>query len=328
MRRRAFITLLGSAAAAWPLTATAQQGTMRRVGVLFGVTASDPKAQRDAAIFSRELGRLGWTEGRNLQVDFRFAVEFAASQAAAADLVRLAPDVIYAWGGIQTGAIRQRTQTIPIVFMGPSSTVVDVNVARPQGNITGFPFLYPSIAGKWVELLKEADPRVTRAAVIYGGGGDTANNEYFPFVRDAAAALSVRLTVVSIQNTADIDGGIDAFGAEANGGGVIPLPGGITGTRESEDLLRRLAAKHSLRVVHWDSSYPAEGGFISYASSFEDLHRRAAGYVDRLLRGAKVSELPIERPTKFELIVNVKAAKEIGLTLPPLLLARADEVIE
>jgi len=325
--RREFITLLGGTAA-WPLAARAQQPErMRRVGVLFGVSENDPKAPRDTAIFRQELAKLGWTEGRNLEIDFRFAVEFAPAQAAAAELVRLTPDVIYVWGGLQTTAVRQQTQAIPIVFTGPSSTVADVNVARPQGNITGFPFLYPSIAGKWVELLKEADPRVSRAAVVYGGVGGIATNDYFPFVRDAAAALAVSLTVVALSIKTKLARAIDDFAAEPNGG-VIPLPGSISGTRENEDLLRRLAARHRLPVVHWDNTYPAEGGLMSFASSFEDLHRRAAGYVDRILRGAKVSELPIERPTKFELVINVSAAKVIGLTLPPSLLARADEVIE
>jgi putative ABC transport system substrate-binding protein len=325
--RRDFITLIG--AAAWPLAARAQQpDRMRRIAVLFGTLASDPKSQHHGTVFRQELAKFGWMEGRNLRIDFRFAAELGPSQAAAVELVRLAPDVIYAWGGLQTGAMRQQPQTIPIVFTGPSSQVADVNIARPQGNITGFPFLYPSIAGKWVELLKEAEPRVSRAAVIYGGGGDiAARNEYFPFVRDAALALGISLTVASIQSTAELERAIDAFAAEPNGG-LIVLPGSITRTRDNEDLLRKLATRHRLPVVHWDSSFPAEGGLMSYASSFEDLHRRAAGYVDRILRGAKVSELPIERPTKFELVINVKAAKAIGLTMPPALLASADEVIE
>jgi putative ABC transport system substrate-binding protein len=308
--------------------ARAQQADrVRRLAVLFGTSASDPRSQHHATVFRQELAKLGWMEGRNLQIDFRFAVELGASQAAATELVRLAPDVIYTWSGITTAAMRQQTKTIPIVFTGPSSTVVDVNIARPQGNITGFPFLYPSIAGKWVELLKEADPRVSRAAVVYGGLGGTASNEYFPFVRDAALALGISLTVASFQSAAALERAIDAFAAEPNGG-LIVLPGSVTGTRDNEDLLRKLATRHRLPVVHWDNSFPEEGGLMSYASSFEDLHRRAAGYVDRILRGAKVSELPIERPAKFELIINVKAAMAIGLTVPPSLLATADEVIE
>jgi putative ABC transport system substrate-binding protein len=327
MKRRHFITLAGSAAVAWPLALRAQQAErMRRVGVLFGTLESDPKSPRYSAVFRQELAKRGWTEGRNLHIDFRFSAEPAATEASAAELVRLAPDVIYAWGGIQVRAVQQQTQTIPIVFIGPSSQVADVNVARPQGNITGFPFLYPSIAGKWVELLKEADPRVSRVAAIYSGvlGGNTS---YFPFVREAAASLAIGITTISLASEAEFERGIDAFALEPNGGLVV-LPGSVTGTPENKSLLRELVAKYRLPVVHWDNTYPAEGGLMSYASNFEDLHRRAAGYVDRLLRGAKVNELPIERPTRFELIINLKAAKAIDLTLPPLLVTRADQVIE
>jgi putative ABC transport system substrate-binding protein len=326
IRRRKFITLLGGAAA-WPVAARAQQdGRVRRVGVVFGTSEADPKSQRDAAIFKEELAKLGWNEGRNLQIDFRFAVALGPSQTAIVELLRLAPDVIYVWGGSPSRAARQQTQTIPIVFIGPSTTVADVNVARPQGNITGFPFLYPSIAGKWVELIKEVDPRVARVAVV-PGPDITPDSGYMPFIRQSAATLSISVSVVKVEGAAQFERSIDAFAAAPNGG-LISVPGTTTGTREHEDLLRKLAAKHRLPVVHWDDAYPTEGGLMSYASSFEDLHRRAAGCVDRLLRGAKVSELPIERPTKFELIINLKAAKEIGLDVPLSLQQRADRVIE
>jgi putative ABC transport system substrate-binding protein len=325
MRRREFITLLGGAAA-WAAAARAQQpDRMRRVGVLFGIPETDRKAQRDAAIFRQELARLGWTEGRNLRIDFRFAVEPQLTETAMAELLGLAPDVVYAWGGLTTRVARQQTQTIPIVFMGPSTPVEDVNVARPQGNITGFPILYPSTAGKWVELLKEIDPRVSRVAAVIGPESRVGVSGYIPFIRQAADSLGIGLAIAILGP--QFESTIDAFAANPNGG-LVSLPGNTTGAQESEDLLRKLAAKHRLPVVHWDNAYPADGGLMSYASSFEDLHRRAAGYVDRILRGTKVSELPIERPTKFELIINLKAAKAIGLTLPPLLVTRADVVIE
>jgi putative tryptophan/tyrosine transport system substrate-binding protein len=331
LRRREFITLLGGAAAAspllWPLMARAQQrDRVRRVAVLFGIPESDPKAQQDAAIFRQELATHGWSEGRNLQIDFRFAVQIAAVEDAMMELLQLKPDVIYSWGGATTRVARQQAQTIPIVFTGPSTPVEDVNVARPQGNITGFPFLYPSIAGKWVELIKEADPRVTWVAVVIGPE-TTANSDYLPFIKQAAASLGVSANVVRFEDASGFERAIDAFASIPNGG-LISVPGNTNGARENEDLLRKLAVKHRLPVVHWDSAYPADGGLMSYASSFEDLHRRAAGYVDRLLRGAKVSDLPIERPSKFELIVNVKAAKAIGLAIPEALLLRADRVIE
>jgi putative ABC transport system substrate-binding protein len=330
MRRRDFITLIGGATAEpllRPLTARAQQGDrLRRVAVLFGIPESDPKAQHDAAIFRQELAAHGWSEGRNLQIDFRFPAQLRAVEAAMTELLRLKPDVIYSWGGLTTRVARQQTQTIPIVFTGPSTPVADVNVARPQGNITGFPFLYPSIAGKWVELIKEADPRVAWVAVVIGP--DTSgNSDYIPFIKQAAASLGVSANVTKFEDASQFERAIDAFASVAHGG-LISVPGNFTGTLENEDELRRLALKHRLPVVHWDSSYPTDGGLMSYASSFEDLHRRAAGYVDRLLRGAKVSDLPIERPTKFELIVNVTAAKAIALAIPEALLLRADQVIE
>jgi putative ABC transport system substrate-binding protein len=325
IKRRDFIMFLGGVAA-WPVVARAQQsGQLRRVAVVFGLPENDPKGLRDAGIFKQELAKFGWMEGRNLLIDFRFAADPTANQIAIAELLRLAPDVVYVWGGITTRVARQQIKTIPVIFTGPSTPVEDVDVAHPQGNITGFPFLYPSIAGKWVELLKEADPRVSRVAVVIGPETRADVSGYVPFVRQAAASLGIELTTTTLDS--QFEATIDSFAASPNGG-VISIPGNVAGAQENEERLRKLAAKHRLPVVHWDNAYPAAGGLMSYASSFEDLHRRAAVYVDRILRGAKVSELPIERPTKFELIVNIKAAKAIGLTLPPLLVARADEVIE
>jgi putative ABC transport system substrate-binding protein len=331
MRRRELITLLGGAAAAWPLAARAQQTErMRRVGVLIGGSASDPTSERYAAVFKEELAKLGWIEGRNLRIDLRFAVDSDQSQDSAAELVSLAPDVIHVSTGAPTRAVRRQTQTIPIVFTGPSNASADVNVARPQGNITGFPFLYPSIAGKWVELLKEAAPRITRVAVITSPdptGPGIAANSYIPFIKEAAAALAISLTLPMYESAAELERAIDTFAAEPSGG-LIVLPGAFTASRDHQDLLRKLAARDRLPMMHWDISFPKAGGMMAYASDIEDLHRRAASYVDRLLRGAKVSELPIERPTKFELIINVKAAKAIGLTIPEAFLLGAEEVIE
>jgi putative ABC transport system substrate-binding protein len=331
MRRREFITFLGGAAATWPLAARAQQpNRVRRVGMLMGGLESDPRPQRHAAIFKEELARLGWTEGRNLRIDLRFAVDSEQSGRAAAELVSLAPEVIHVSTGTPTRAVRRQTRTIPIVFTGPSTVVADVNVNRPQGNITGFPFIYPSIGGKWVELLKEADARVTTVALI-NSPDPTAplavGSGYIPFIEEAAAALAVKAIVANFQSAAELEQAIDTFAAEPNRG-LIVLSGTVTSTRDNQDLVRKLAVKYRLPVMHWDSSYPTEGGLMSYASNFDDLHRRAASYVDRILRGAKVSELPVERPTKFELIINVGAAKAIGLTIPEAFLLRADELIE
>jgi putative ABC transport system substrate-binding protein len=322
MRRREFLTLLGSAAATWPHGARAQQpNRTRRVGVLIGGSENDPVSGRYPAAFREGLAKLAWTEGGNLRFDVRFdAGDFDHARATAAELVSLGPDVIFVSGGTTTRAIVQQTKTIPIVFVGPSNVVADEDISRPKGNITGFPILYPSIAGKWVELLKEADPRIARIALY-------RNVDYLPFAQEAAAALAVKLDTIASQEDAETERTIDEFAAEPNGS-VIVMPSTVSATRTNRDLVRRLAEKHRLPAIHWDGSFPAEGGLMSYGSNLEDLHRRAASYVDRLLRGTKVSELPIERPTKFELIINVKAAKAIGLTIPESFLLRADGLIE
>jgi putative tryptophan/tyrosine transport system substrate-binding protein len=337
MRRRDFLTALGGAAATWPLAARAQQpNRVRRVGALIGGSENDPPSQRYAAAFREGLAKLGWMDGRNLRIDLRFAADdLDRISRAAAELVSLAPDVIFVSSGATTRAMQEHTQTIPTVYIGPgpeapSSAVVVKNIARPEGNITGFPILYPSIAGKWVELLKETDPRVVRVAVINGRvptAAGFAGLTYVASIAEAAPALAVKLMDAIFDNAAELEREIDSFAAEPNGG-LIVIPGTFTSTRDNRDLIRRLAENHRLPTVHWDNSYPAEGGLMSYGSNAEDLFRRAASYVDRILRGAKVSELPVERPTKFELIINVKAAKAIGLTIPEAFLLRADELIE
>jgi putative tryptophan/tyrosine transport system substrate-binding protein len=322
LRRRDFITFLGTAAA-WPRVVRAQQpNRVRRVGMLIGGSASDAVSQRLAAVSREALGKLGWTDGGNVRIDLRFVGgDIERVSASAAEVVGLAPDVVFVATGTATQAVQQRTRTIPIVYIGPGPEAVLVkNIARPEGNITGFPILYPEIAGKWVELLKEADLRVARIS-LYN------NVAYFPFALEAAAALAVKLDAVASQDDAATERAIDAFAAERNGG-VIVMPSTVSATRDNRDLFRRLAVKHRLPTIHWDSAYPAEGGLMSYGSNVENLHRRAASYVDRLLRGAKVSELPVDRPTKFELIINVKAARAIGLTIPEAFLLRADGLID
>jgi putative ABC transport system substrate-binding protein len=331
MRRREFITLLGGTAAAWPLAARAQPADrVRRIGMLIGGPTSDPSWGRYTEAFKEELAKRGWNEGRNLLIDLRVVVpDVARSAALAAELVDLAPDVIFASTGIATRAAQQETKTIPIVFTGPPNVVGGENIARPTGNITGFDILYPSIGGKWVELLKRVDARVSRIAYINNpgqlGNGGTAG--YGAEVEQAGPALGLGILAVSYRDSADLEGAIATFAARL-GGGLIVLPNAFTSTRESRDLIQRLAETHRLPTIHWNNSYPAEGGLMSYGSDFEQLSRRAAGYVDRILRGAKVSDLPIERPSKLGLVINLKAAKAIGLTVPPSLLATADEVIE
>jgi ABC-type uncharacterized transport system substrate-binding protein len=330
MRRRAFITLLGGAAAAWPRTAHAQQADrMRRLGVLIGGSRDDPGWERYTTAFREALAKLGWIEGGNLRIDLGFAAgDPDRARAAAAELLRSAPEVIFTSSGFATRAAQQLTRTIPIVFAGPSLAVGE-NEARPTGNVTGFPILYPSIAGKWVELLKEVDARISRIALIDSPNTlpTATGSSYIRSIEQAAPALAVKAIEAPFHSSTELERAIDAFAAQPNGG-VIVLPSAATSIRENRDLIRRLAAQYRLPAIHWDNSYPAEGGLMSYGSDFEELHRRAASYVDRILRGAKVSELPVERPTKFELIINLKAARAIGLEVPPALLALADEVIE
>jgi putative ABC transport system substrate-binding protein len=224
--------------------------------------------------------------------------------------------------------VQEQTRTIPIVFAGPSNVIVK-NEARPEGNITGFPISYPSIAGKWVELLKEVDPRLTRIALIDSPNTlpTATGSSYILSIERAGPALAVKTIDAPFHGATELERAIDGFAVQPDGG-LIVLPSAATSVRENRDLVRRLAAQYRLPAIHWDNSYPEEGGLMSYGSNYEELHRRAATYVDRILRGAKVSELPVERPTKFELIINLKAAKAIGLDIPPALLALADQVIE
>jgi len=338
MQRREFITHVGGATIAlavttaiWPLATAAQQtNRTQRVGFLLGGFADDPVEQRYIAAFREALAKLGWIDGGNLRVDLGFATgDPGRAVAAAAELARFAPDVMVASSGFAARASQQQTRTIPIVVVGPSPEDFGVkDIARPEGNITGFPLLYQSIAGKWVELLKEADPHVVRVAVVNSPDPLAAARQgYIPPIEQAAPTIGIKLVDAAFHNAADLERAVDAFASEPNGG-LIAIPSAATSTRENRNLIRQLAEKHRLPTIHWDDSYPAGGGLMSYGSNFTELHRRAAAYVDRLLRGAKVSELPIERPTKFELVINVKAAKTIGLAIPEAFLLRADRLID
>jgi putative tryptophan/tyrosine transport system substrate-binding protein len=330
MKRRDFITLLGSAAA-WPRAARAQQtNPLRRVAALIGGgPAGDPVSEGYAAAFRIGLAKLGWIEGRNLRLDLRFA-DSDLIHATAAEMIRLGPEVIFAATGAPEREMQELTQTIPIVFMGPSDVAVGVqNIAHPEGNVTGFPVLYPSIAGKWLELLKEIAPRIGRVAIIVPGvtGGSRAGPTYMPWIERAASVLDVRPIPILWVNSFELERAVDTFATEPDGG-MIVLPSTQSASRNNDGLIRRLAEKYRLPVIHGDKLYPAEGGLMSYGSDPVDLCLRAASYVDRILRGEKVSNLPVQLPTKFDLIVNLKAARAIGLTIPESFLARADEVIE
>jgi putative tryptophan/tyrosine transport system substrate-binding protein len=322
MRRREFIAGLGGAAA-WPLAARAQQGErMRRVGYL-GVGDDGP----DVSALREELAKLGWAEGRNLRLEVRFgANDEDRIRAYAAELVGLAPDAIVSSGAAPTRAVQGQTRTIPIVIFGAGDIFTNgfvKDLAHPEGNTTGISNLFQSIGSKWVELLKEAVPQLKRVGYIYNAQLSTFQG-LSPAINEASRVLAVQATAISFRDAVDLVHGIDAFAAEPNGGLItssgVSLPYVKT--------INTLALQNRLPTCYGPRLSAVQGGLMSYGARVDELLRRAASLVDRILRGAKVSELPVEFPTKFELVVNLKTAKAIGLTIPEPLLVRADEVIE
>jgi ABC-type uncharacterized transport system substrate-binding protein len=326
--RRQFVTLLGGAAA-WPLAARAQQGErMRRVGMLLPATADDSRFQTFVGAFLQAQALLGWIIGRNVRIDTRWATANAAEiRKHAAELAGLTPDVILAHGAITVGPLLQATRTVPIVFPVINDPVaagfVD-SLARPGGNATGFMISEYGIAAKWLELLKEIAPNVTRVAVLRDPAVPTGPGQ-FGIIQVAATPLRVEVSSVSVRDVPEIERAVAAF-APAGNGGVIILGGAATSTHRN--LIVTLAARHKLPAIYAERSYAAGGGLISYGPDYIDQYRRAAGYVDRILKGEKPADLPVQAPTKFELVINQAAAKALGLEVPPTLLARADEVIE
>jgi putative tryptophan/tyrosine transport system substrate-binding protein len=329
VRRRAFITLLGGAAASWPLAARSQQGErLQRIGVLAAIAADDPEAQARNASFLQRLGELGWIVGRNVRIDYRWNAGTADDiRKYAAELVALAPDVILTTSGATVGALQQASRSVPIVFAGTVDPVgsgfVD-SLARPGGNTTGFLLFEYSLSGKWLELLKEIAPSVTRAAVLR----DTANpagNAQFGAIQAVAPSLGVEVSPFNMRNASEIERAMAAVARSANSGLVVT--GSPSGTVH-RNLIVALAARNKLPAVYPFRFFVTDGGLISYGADFIDQYRRAASYVDRILRGEKAADLPVKAPTKYELVINLKTAKALGLQVPPSLLARADEVIE
>jgi putative ABC transport system substrate-binding protein len=321
MKRRQFITLLGGVAA-WPRATRAQQGErVRRIGML--------NAGGYIAAFRDGLAKLGWVEAHNLRIDLRVGGGDADRiRGYAAELTSLAPDVIVTSTVAATKAVQQLTQTIPIVISGAgdvSTNGIVKNIARPEGNTTGITNLYASIGGKWLELLKEAAPRVERVALVFNAQVSLGLGGFFPSIAEATRLLDVKAIKIPYLAAVDLAQGIDAFASEPNAG-LIVLPPPPTGANRMTIL--RLAAQHRLPTIYPDRSLASDGGLMAYGSDVAEVFRRASYYVDRILRGTKVSELPVEFPTKFELVINLKTAKAIGLDLPPTLLNRADEVIE
>ncbi|HET9533740.1 MAG TPA: ABC transporter substrate-binding protein [Mesorhizobium sp.] len=331
MRRREFITLLGGTAAwsvAAPLAGHAQHSErIRRIGVLMPFTANDPEAQARNALFEKSLRELGWMVGRELQIDYRSPGGEAASiRRDAAELVALAPDVILSVGSSTTGLLLQATNTIPIVFVNladPVGAGFVQSLARPGGNATGFTNYEYSMSGKWVELLKQIAPNVTRVAV-FRDPTLAAGIGQFSAIQSVAQSLGVELVPFSVRDAGEIERGVAAFARSSNGG-LIVTAGGTAFRRE---LIIGLASRHKLPAVYPFRYYAVDGGLISYGPDTHDPIRSAAAYVDRILKGEKPADMPVQAPTKYELVINLKTAKALGLTVPPSLLARADAVIE
>jgi ABC-type uncharacterized transport system substrate-binding protein len=328
VRRREFITLLGGAAALWPLVARAQQPEgMRRIGVLMGLPEDDPETKARVVKFRQELERLGWAEGRNIHIETRFAPAGAQAQVLAKELVDLRPDVLLAHSAQVAGALHRQTRAIPIVFVNVSDPIgagfVDT-LARPSGNLTGLLHYEEGIVGKWLALLKEIAPRLARAALV----ADPKSPVHNYFVRSAnaaAASLAIEVVPAPVENAADIERVFEAF-ARVQDGGLL-LPPDIT-TITHRDLVVALAAKHRLPAIYSFRLFVAAGGLMSYGTDQIEMFGQTASYIDRILRGAKPADLPVQAPTKYETVLNLKTAKALGLTVPPGLLVAADEVIE
>jgi putative ABC transport system substrate-binding protein len=328
MKRREFITLLGGAAA-WPLTARAQQRErVRRIGVLMSQSADDPDALAWISAFAQGLQERGWSVGGNVRIDYRWgAGDLDRFRKYAAELVALAPDVIFASGTSQVGPLLQATRTVPIIFTRVADPVgagfVD-SLARPGGNATGFVQYEYGLGGKWLELLKEIAPRVTRAAVLRDAA-ITAGVGLWGAIQTAAPSFGIEVSPVNVRDASEIERTITVFAREPNGGLILT---GSALSAAHGDLIVALATRHKLPAVYFSRQFVDDGGLISYGTDIVDQFRRAAGYVDRILKGEKPADLPVQAPTKYELVINLKTANALGLTVPPMLLARADEVIE
>ncbi len=330
MKRREFLGVLGGAAASWPSTARAQQTErMRRIGVLQGgADTNDPRLQPNLAAFQQTLQQLGWTDGRNVKIDYRWPVGDAdRARQYAAELVALAPDVILAFSAASLTQLLLATRTVPIVFVGVTDPVgagyVD-SLSRPGGNATGFMLFDYSLSTKWLELLKEIAPGLKRAAILRDAAIASGIGQWGA-ISSAAASLGVEVSPVNVRDAPEIERGIAAIARSGNGGLIV------TGSPLSlvhRELIVALAARHKLPAIYFLRPFVTDGGLLSYGADIVDHSRRAAGYVDRILKGEKPADLPVQAPTKYEMVLNLKTAAALGLDIPPSVLARADEVIE
>jgi putative ABC transport system substrate-binding protein len=326
MQRRDFITLLGGAAA-WPIAARAQQSAIRRIGVLMGFAESDHGAQSGLAGFREELRKLGWMEGRNIEIDTRWATA-ESMESFAKELVALQPDFILTSSTPATAAVLQQTHIIPIIFVMVSDPVGSGFVAslpRPGGNVTGFTAIEGSLGGKWVELLKEIAPQITRVVFLFNPAMATYAEYYLHPFKVAAASIGVEAVVAPVHDVSELESVVTTQAREPNSGLIIMPDAFIIGHRAE---ITSLAARYRVPAVYWSRFFAEFGGLISYGPNGVDEYRRAASYADRILKGATPSELPVQAPIKFELVINLKTARTLGLEIPPTLLARADEVIE
>jgi putative ABC transport system substrate-binding protein len=327
VKRREFITLIGGAAAAWPLAGRAQQ-TIRRVGMLLPAAADDAEFQTRVGAFLEGLRQSGWTIGQNVQIDSRWATTNAVEiRRHAAELAALAPDAILTSSSPALAALQQATRSVPIVFVNVIDPVgsgfVD-SLARPGGNTTGFLLFEYSLSGKWLELLKQIAPNVTRAAV-FRDSGNPSGNAQFGAIQALAPSLGIEVSPINMRDAGEIERAVAAFARSANGGLIIT---GSASATLHRDLIIELATRSRAPAVYYARYFVVAGGLISYGPDFADQFRRAAGYVDRILKGERPADLPVQAPTKYELVVNLKTAKTLGLEIPPSVLARADEVIE
>jgi putative ABC transport system substrate-binding protein len=329
MQRREFISLLGGAAASWPIAARAQQREpMRRIGVLLAASADDPDYQAWVGAFQQALAQSGWIIGRNVRIDTRWAGGKAEDiRSHAAELVALAPDAILAHGASTVRPLLQVTRTVPIVFPiigDPVAAGFVDSLARPGGNATGFMTTEYSFGGKWLELLKQIAPGVTRVAVLRDASQGSGTS-WLAVIQAMAPSLGVEVKPLNLREVPEIERGVVAFARSANGG-LIVVPGGSA--LVLRHLIITLAARYKLPAVYPSRAFVTGGGLISYAADYIDQYQRAAGYVDRILKGEKPADLPVQAPTKYELVINLKTAKALGLDVPATVLARADEVIE
>ena len=329
MQRRDFIKVVGGAAASWSLAARAQQSGERRIGALMAMVESDPEAQARVAAFRQGLREIGWTEGRNVRIEFRWAADDTnLMRAYAAELVGLAPDIIVAHAPPTLAAVQQQTRSLPIVFVQVADPVGGgfvASLSRPGGNTTGFSSFEDTMSAKWLELLKEVVPQTTRVAIIRNPASASASQFLMGAIQALASSSGVQLIMIDVRDDADIGRGFDVL-SRSSIDGLIVMPDPITLVHR--DRIIELATEHKLPTVYPYRYFAVAGGLLSYGHSSADIWRRAAFYVDRILKGSKPADLPVQNPTKFELVVNLKTAKVLGIELPMSLLMRIDEVIE